>query len=65
MLQLNAMASTGVDYGGSHDHEKVGKVDPENNGLPGYRRESIVSVKTVRDSTHRKLKPRHIQVRIL
>ncbi|KAL5407428.1 hypothetical protein PMIN06_006632 [Paraphaeosphaeria minitans] len=56
------MASTGVDYGGPHDYEKAGKVDPENNGLPAYRRESIVSVKTVRDSTHRMLKPRHIQL---
>ncbi|KAF2447985.1 hypothetical protein P171DRAFT_383273 [Karstenula rhodostoma CBS 690.94] len=57
------MASTGVDYGGPHDYEKTGKVDPENNGLPEYRRDSIaVSVTTVRDLTHRKLKPRHIQL---
>ncbi|KAK7186602.1 hypothetical protein DPSP01_001982 [Paraphaeosphaeria sporulosa] len=56
------MSSTGVDYVGPHDYEKAGKIDPENKGLPGYRRESIVSVKTVRDSTHRKLKPRHIQL---
>ncbi|KAL1599605.1 general amino acid permease agp2 [Paraconiothyrium brasiliense] len=57
------MASTGIDYGTPMDHEKGVKVDQENNGLPEYRRNSIaVSVKTVRDSTHRKLKPRHIQL---
>ncbi|KAJ4354545.1 general amino acid permease agp2 [Didymosphaeria variabile] len=57
------MASTGIDYGTSKYHEKGVKVDPENKGLPEYRRNSIaVSVQTVRDSTHRKLKPRHIQL---
>lgn len=58
------MVSTGVDYGAPHVYEKSAKVDPEHNGLAEYRRESIVSVKSVRDSTHRKLKPRHIQVRM-
>jgi amino acid transporter len=58
------MASSGVDYGGPHDYEKAVKVvDPQSHGLPEYRRSSMAgSVKTVRDSTHRKLKPRHIQL---
>ncbi|KAJ4296728.1 general amino acid permease agp2 [Kalmusia sp. IMI 367209] len=57
------MASTGIDYGAPHEYDKTVKVDPEKNGPPEYRRSSIaVSVKTVHDSTHRKLKPRHIQL---
>ncbi|KAF1970313.1 hypothetical protein BU23DRAFT_556976 [Bimuria novae-zelandiae CBS 107.79] len=58
------MASSGVDYGSPVVYEKTVKVDPEKNvGLDEYRRASIAtSVKTVLDSTHRKLKPRHIQL---
>lgn len=60
------MASTGVDYAASEKYR--GKedviVDPEK---PPYevdgRRASITpSVRSVYDSTHRKLKPRHIQL---
>ena len=58
------MASSGIDYGSPHGYEKTVKVDPEKHGQPDeYRRNSIaISVKTVRDSTHRQLKPRHIQL---
>lgn len=61
------MASTGVDYGSSgiYTNEKTVNVDAEK--APGFdgeaRRASAVgSVKTVYDTTHRKLKPRHIQL---
>jgi amino acid transporter len=57
------MASSGVEYGGPHDYEKGAKVEPQSHDFPEYRRSSMAgSVKTVRDSTHRKLKPRHIQL---
>ncbi|KAF2120512.1 amino acid permease/ SLC12A domain-containing protein [Lophiotrema nucula] len=65
------MASSGVDYNNSHIYgdEKTTTIgpDPEKEGYnPPYdaegRRHSVVSVKTVYDSTHRKLKPRHIQL---
>lgn len=58
------MASTGTDYGVQHEYDKTVKIDPEKNGgLDGHRRSSVsVSVKAVHDSTHRKLKPRHIQL---
>lgn len=61
------MASTGVDYGsaGIFADEKKVNVDAEKSA--GYesdnRRPSLEgSIKTVHDSTHRKLKPRHIQL---
>lgn len=58
------MASSGIDYGTPpHGYEKTVKVDSEKQDLPEYRRNSTtISVKTVRDSTHRQLKPRHIQL---
>ena len=58
------MASSGIDYGGARPYEeKTVTLDPEKNGTNDHRRSSVtVSVKTVRDSTHRKLKPRHIQL---
>ncbi|KAF2267122.1 hypothetical protein CC78DRAFT_577662 [Lojkania enalia] len=61
------MASTGVDYNGSNDFkEKEIAVTPEKPDY-GYdvegRHPSLVgSVQVVSDSTHRKLKPRHIQL---
>ncbi|KAF2869802.1 amino acid permease/ SLC12A domain-containing protein [Massariosphaeria phaeospora] len=62
------MTSTGVDYSPSdiYKGEKQTNVtaDPEKSGLYGdeRRRASLVSIRTVHDSTHRKLKPRHIQL---
>jgi amino acid transporter len=60
------MASTGVDYGVSEKYKVQEGIasDPEK---PPYevdgRRGSVTpSVKSVYDSTHRKLKPRHIQL---
>ena len=59
------MASSGVDYSPSDIYrgEKTIPTDPEK---PEYevegRRTSVGSVRTVHDSTHRKLKARHIQL---
>lgn len=64
------MASTGIDYS-SNEIYRGDKEKDISTGIekPGYsydvegRRASISpSVKTVYDSTHRKLKPRHIQL---
>lgn len=62
--QIVQMASSGIDYGSAPDYEKTVAVDSEKVAVPGnYRRASITtSVKTSRDATHRKLKPRHIQL---
>lgn len=57
------MASTGIDKSGMGGFGETVTVDAEKNAPPVYRRNSgAVSVKTVRDSTHRQLKPRHIQL---
>lgn len=61
------MASTGVDYPSS-DPSRSQELMTEDKEKLGYnydvegRRPSAVSVKSVHDSTHRKLKPRHIQL---
>ncbi|KAF1956077.1 hypothetical protein CC80DRAFT_492368 [Byssothecium circinans] len=59
------MASTGTDYGSKDNYnERMIKVDPEK--APGYdtepRRASMTGSVKHYDSTHRKLKPRHIQL---
>jgi yeast amino acid transporter len=63
------MASTGIDYSPSRDYGAPEKEVAVGDEKPSYaydvegRRASIAaSVKTVHDSTHRKLKPRHIQL---
>lgn len=62
------MASTGVDYPSSEVFRGEKNI-PADAEKPAYsydvegRRASVTgSVKTVYDSTHRKLKPRHIQL---
>lgn len=55
----HTMASTGVDYG---DQKILGEKPTYDQDVEGDRRASIGSVKNVQDSTHRKLKPRHIQL---
>ncbi|PVI08559.1 hypothetical protein DM02DRAFT_510768 [Periconia macrospinosa] len=61
------MTSTGVEYGSKQPYniEKTAPVDPEG-GTPSYndavRRASLVGSVKNYDSTHRKLKPRHIQL---
>ena len=59
------MASTGADYGAKEGYnERTVNVDSEK--APGYdadpRRASIVGSVKHYDSTHRNLKPRHIQL---
>lgn len=63
------MASSGIDYQSSGDYRGNEKEIKTGEEKPAYaydvegRRASISpSVKTVYDSTHRKLKPRHIQL---
>lgn len=59
------MASTGIDYNSPSAYkEKDIAVGPEKLGydVEGRRASVTPSVKTVYDSTHRKLKPRHIQL---
>lgn len=65
MSAPTTMASSGVDYSPSDIYrgEKTIPTDPEK---PEYevegRRASVGSVRTAHDSTHRKLKARHIQL---
>lgn len=61
------MASTGIDYAPFDPYRDEKKIKTDAEKEIGYdndgRRASISgSVKTVYDSTHRKLKPRHIQL---
>lgn len=61
------MATTGAEYGAKepYNQEKTVRMDPEG-GAYDYdnndRRASLVGSVKQYDSTHRKLKPRHIQL---
>jgi len=61
------MASTGVDFAKptyddtAHSSDKEKDYNSNDNG-DVERRASIISVKAHYDSTHRKLRPRHIQL---
>jgi len=60
------MASTGVDLAASEKYKRNQQIatDPEKPTYDGEGRRASVtpSMKGVYDSTHRKLKPRHIQL---
>ena len=67
------MASTAHDYGKGNAPPYSGNTDEEKHGFGGgdaaadaaaiaARRESVSTILTSRDHTHRKLKPRHIQL---
>ena len=55
------MASTATDLP-SKPPPTTTLMDPEKTTTPTYRPSSTPAMKSVRDSTHRKLKPRHIQL---
>jgi amino acid transporter len=59
------MASTGVSYSNSEVFRGGEKQETSGAEKPAYSNDvesSAVSIKTAHDSTHRKLKPRHIQL---
>ncbi|KAF1989425.1 putative general amino acid permease [Aulographum hederae CBS 113979] len=56
------MASTGVDFGEKPPYETVVHQTSADAEKDGRRRASVISAKSHLDSTHRKLKPRHIQL---
>jgi len=61
------MASTGVDFAKTPYDDTAHSSDKEkdyglNDAGDAERRASIISVKAHYDSTHRKLRPRHIQL---